>query len=178
MNYSIYRENASKFVPCQHYYNTQIMIRAFFVSVAQGQALEMQKFYWYLKGSDHIEQIFSILRTLRNTGTNFDAVQIEDLTTESQRIERICTRRPVLKRNSRRLGGRDSDHLNLRTILGNPINESLVALDKVDLRTCWLEGRRMDKITLRKVLRPWGGVSKPFDYVGVAVCQDDDDVGD
>jgi len=138
----------------------------------------MQEFYWYLMGSDRIEQTFSILRTLQNAGTNFDAVQIEDLTTESQRPEEIYTRRPDLKRNSRRLSGQAFDHLNPRTILGNPINESLVALDKVDLPTCWLEGRRLAKITLRKVLRPWGGVSKPFDYVGVDGCQDDDDVGD
>ena len=67
----LFRENVSKFVLCQHYYNTQIMIMAFFVSVAQGQALEMQEFYWYLMGSDRIEQTFSILRTLQNTGTNF-----------------------------------------------------------------------------------------------------------
>ena len=36
------------------------------------------------------------MRTLRNAGTDFDAVQIEDLTTESQRIEEIFTRRPDL----------------------------------------------------------------------------------
>ena len=74
----------------------------------------MQEFYWYLMGSDRMEQTFSICRTLRNAGTNFDAVQIEDLTTESQRIEEIYTRRPDLKRNSRRLSGRVLDHLNPR----------------------------------------------------------------
>jgi len=37
------------------------------------------------------------LRTLQNAGTDFDAVKIEDLTNESQRIEEIFTRRPDLK---------------------------------------------------------------------------------
>jgi len=46
------------------------MIRAFFVSVAQGQTLQMEEFYWYLMGSDHMVETFSIYRTLRNAGTN------------------------------------------------------------------------------------------------------------
>jgi len=57
----------------------------------------------------------------------------------------------VLRRPSRCLSGPSFDHLNQFSILGNPPNRSLIALEHLSFSNCWVEGRRYATLSLKTV---------------------------
>jgi len=127
------------------------MIRAFSLEIAHAQALNMPDFFWYQMRSDRIEQNFSYFRTSRKAESNLDAVMIEELVSESLFLDQIYGSHPEMRRPSRCLSRPSFNHLNPPSILGNPPNLILIALENVSLSNCWVEDRRCTTLSLKIV---------------------------
>ena len=112
----LFRRNGTKFVPAQHYSNTQRMIRGHFWSVATAQVHEIDEYYLFLDSTDPLEQMFGIIRDLHGSGTQFDCIQFEERASAAMSIQAIYSRHPEWQRGSRRLA-RSLDHMNPRAWL-------------------------------------------------------------
>ena len=112
----LFRRNGTKFVPAQHYSNTQRMIRGHFWSVATAQVHEIDEYYLFLDSTDPLEQMFGIIRDLHGSGTQFDCVQFEERASAAMSIQAIYSRHPEWHRGARRLTG-SLDHMNPRAWL-------------------------------------------------------------
>jgi hypothetical protein len=110
----LYRRNGSRFVPPQHYANTQRMIRAIFHSVATAQLHNNPEYFPFLDSTDPLEQFFGILRSLHGPGTQFDVVQFEERATAAMSIQRIYARHLDWRKPPKRLMG-SLDHMNPRS---------------------------------------------------------------
>ena len=77
----LFRRNGTKFVPAQHYSNTQRMIRAHFWSVATAQVHEIDEYCIFLDSTDPLEQLIGIIRGLHGSGTEVDCVQFDERAT-------------------------------------------------------------------------------------------------
>jgi hypothetical protein len=112
----LFLRNGTKFVPAQHYSNTQRMIRGHFWSVATAQVHEIDEYYLFLDSTDPLEQMFGIIRDLHGSGTQFDCIQFEERASAAMSIQAIYSRHPEWQRGSRRLT-RSLGHMNPRAWL-------------------------------------------------------------
>eukprot|EP00966_Prymnesium_polylepis_P233866 5409503-Prymnesium_polylepis.1 len=142
----LFRANGSKFAPPQHYYNTQITMRAKYVSQAVSKAEGIEQYFSYqvaaprarpprasrpqnacmgadrraLKplqdADDREEGMFGMVRVLEH-GSNFDIVQFEERASELMRLDSSYTRHPDWRKSSRRLSGPMFDHVNPKSII-------------------------------------------------------------
>eukprot|EP00966_Prymnesium_polylepis_P036876 855506-Prymnesium_polylepis.1 len=67
----LYRKNGTAFIPGQHYYNTQILLRTKYVSQAVSKAEGNAYYFPYQDADDRLEGLFGMVRTLEH-GSNFD----------------------------------------------------------------------------------------------------------
>ena len=73
----LFRRHGTKFVPSQHYGNTQAMIKAKFVSVACCQAEGIDFYFAYFDATQRLEELFGMQRVME-CGSSMDVVQFEE----------------------------------------------------------------------------------------------------
>lgn len=129
----LYWRNATKFVPSQWYHDCQAMIKfAFFVTVRMQQQFTEYPLYLFQLGTDRLEGLFSILRTLTHN-SNFDMLQCGERLSHAAQISHLYQKHPNWKRASKRLQG-SQDHMNPSSWVGSPCTD-------VDVVQCWFRGR-------------------------------------
>ena len=135
----LFRRHATKFIPGQHYGNTQAMIKAKFISVASCQALNIPYYFSYFDSDQRLEELFGIQRCME-CGSSMDMIQFEERGGSIMGCAKIYSDRPELNKTSSRLGGHLSDHQNPPSILGSPKNYKIVDVRCVTLTSSWALG--------------------------------------
>ena len=133
----MYRRNKKKFVPHQHYHNTQTMVRSPFYSVAACKKFEIDEYYIFQDSSDRLEQLFGRVRMAQRSNRNFDAVGLADRLVGLAAVQEFLDENPRLDQGSRKLSGLVKDHINPKSWPGDydPTN--------VDLQLCWKKGAQL-----------------------------------
>lgn len=166
----LFRENAAAFITRQLYHDVQQTIRCAFILVGQAQKVcPSLDFYLFQLGTDNVENLFAVLRTMTHSRT-FSYMELVQRLAHASQLDAVWDRREGWKRPSRRLAtkprstaasatpempeqetpatqtmqttgnAKTFDHMNIRTWkLGRKGNKSVGG---VDLARCWQKGRR------------------------------------
>jgi len=192
---AMWREDAagSKLMPTQLYIDIMIMIKNIFFCVAKVKADNPNgKFHIIMLGTDRLEELFGILRTMVGTDASLDIMQLLLRMGGTAEVSMILAKHPEWDRSPRRLklpalskNGLDIhkgvDHIKPASWVGD------VSVAKVNLRTCWIEGRNgVKKIPrLEKVLQqledlndPEINILQPFGKDIIRAGRDSDDYDD
>jgi hypothetical protein len=149
MAFVLFRQNGHKFVPPQHFYNTQISMRAKFNPIARSQAKGYEYDYWDQDSDDRLENIFGCLRGLLN-GPNVTAAGFEERASILMQLANIYTEYPEWQKDGRRISGVFFDHVNPFHILGAARDYLKVSVRGVYLPTCWQNVRAVAVYVLTK----------------------------
>lgn len=136
----VYRANKTRFIPGQLYHDLQATIRALFYVVLEAKVrCPDMKLYLWMIGTDGLENLFALVRTLTHA-SNVDAKEAIERFGAAIGVEQVYEKHPRWKKLSRRLN--DSlDHTNTRHWDDNgPVNNTEVG--DVDVRSCWEDGSR------------------------------------
>ncbi|KAF8056026.1 hypothetical protein FPV67DRAFT_686987 [Lyophyllum atratum] len=154
----LYRKSGKDFIPTLLYTDLMIMIKNAFFCVAKAKVDDPEGSFWLiLLGTDRLEELFGILRTMIGNDANLDMYQLVCRLSGTTEVSNILSKYPHWDRAPRRLKlpaiTRDSqelpdksDHIKPASWRGN------VAVKNVTLITCWRRGRRMveDEYTFAK----------------------------
>ena len=92
---AIYRKNKSGFIPSQLMFDTQIMGKAAFFNVAKTQIDNQDGSYWIIQqGTDALEKIFGVVRTMIGNDTNVDLYQLAGRLTAAVESQKILAEHP------------------------------------------------------------------------------------
>ncbi|EIW81501.1 hypothetical protein CONPUDRAFT_55848, partial [Coniophora puteana RWD-64-598 SS2] len=138
----------SRFLPVPLYVDIMIMIKNVYFTVAKAKVGSPTiPFYLVLLGTDRVESLFGVLRTMIGNDANLDMIQLGDRSTSTVSVANIFARYPRWDKAPRRLHLpsldrneiplRDADHINPRSFRSNLIPAN------VTLLTCWKQGRRL-----------------------------------
>ncbi|KAF9042843.1 hypothetical protein BDZ89DRAFT_1201584 [Hymenopellis radicata] len=147
---ALFREAGKDFIPTLLYTDIMIMIKNVYFCVAKGKIDNPSGMFWIiLLGTDRLETLFGILRTIIGTDANVDLLQLATRLTGTTEVSNILAMKPEWDSSPRRLqlpavskeGHQilDSgvDRINPRSWRAD------VSLSNVVLQTCWRGGRRM-----------------------------------
>lgn len=141
-------EVTTKLMPTQLYVNIMIMVKNVYFCVAKAKVDDLHGNFWIiLLGTDRLEVLFGILRTMVGSDANLDLLQLGLRLTGTIEVSTILAKYPHWDRAPRRLKlpalSRDGltihehvDHINPASWRGN------VKVSQVVLQTCWKLGRR------------------------------------
>ena len=106
-------------MPAQLYHDCQAMIKcAYLVTVRMQQQFPDNPLYLFQLGTDRLEGLFSVLRTLTHN-TNFDMLQCGERLSHATQISQLYQKHPEWKRASKCLQG-SQDHMNPTSWVGSP----------------------------------------------------------
>ncbi|KAJ7336224.1 hypothetical protein DFH08DRAFT_813457 [Mycena albidolilacea] len=138
----------AKFMPTQLYIDLMLMIKNIFFCIAKTQAdCPMGEFWLMLLGTDRLEVLFGILRTMVGSNTNVDLLQLALHITGTTEVSTIlalfphwdtaprCLKLPVLSENDIEIEQKQ-DHITPSSWTGD------VAVKNINLRTAWIMGRK------------------------------------
>ncbi|KAJ7754917.1 hypothetical protein B0H14DRAFT_2540801 [Mycena olivaceomarginata] len=138
----------AKFMPTQLYIDLMMMIKNVFFCVAKTQVdCPAGEFWLILLGTDRLEVLFGILRTMVGSDANVDLLQLALRITGTTEVSTILAlfphwdsaprrlKLPVLSENDIEIEQRQ-DHITPPSWTGN------VAVKNVNLRTLWILGRK------------------------------------
>lgn len=137
----------TKLMPTQLYVDIMIMIKNVYFCVAKAKADDPDSNFWIiLLGTDRLEVLYGILRTMVGNDANLDVLQLGLRLTGTTEVSSILAKYPHWDRAPRRLklpalskdglAMHDSvDHINPASWRGN------VKVSQVILQTCWKLGR-------------------------------------
>ena len=136
----LWRQNKAAFIPGQLYHDLQQTIRCAFVVVAQAKVVcPTLQIYLFQLGTDNVENLFAILRTMTHART-FSYVELVQRLGHAVQVQDIWSRHPEWGGASKRLRLGTDDHMNTKTWDTGPAgNTSVIG---VDLVACWRNGRR------------------------------------
>ncbi|KAF9020163.1 hypothetical protein BDZ89DRAFT_1204039 [Hymenopellis radicata] len=147
---ALFRESGKDFIPTLLYTDIMIMIKNVYFCVAKGKIDNPSGMFWIiLLGTDRLETLFGILRTIVGTDANVDLLQLATRLTGTNEVSNILAMKPEWDSSPRRL------QLPAVTKEGHQILDSGVdrinprswradvSLSNVVLQTCWRGGRRM-----------------------------------
>ncbi|KAJ6623827.1 hypothetical protein B0H10DRAFT_2213199 [Mycena sp. CBHHK59/15] len=148
LNLLLYRDGQKDALPTLLFTDIMIMIKNVYFSVAKAKKDDPEGRFWLiLLGTDRLEELFGILRTMIGNDRNLDVLQLVERITGTMEIANIFARYPHWDRPPRRLQlpvlAKDGsildcvDHLKPHSWRG----DNLVA--NVTLLTCWNRGRRL-----------------------------------
>ncbi|PBK59574.1 hypothetical protein ARMSODRAFT_777510 [Armillaria solidipes] len=191
----LFRDGQTGFFPSLLFMDIGIMIKNAFFCVAKAKVDDPSgKFWIILLGTDRLEQLFGILRSIVGNDANLDILQLVIRLTGTTEVANILAKHPEWDRTPRRLRlpaiTRDEvevsdskvDHINPASWRGD------VRLSMVSLITCWEVGRSMveteipelkDKLRMLRqtseletidILRPFGEL-----LIGQKLSADDDE---
>uniref|UniRef100_A0A8H7XJQ8 Zinc finger PHD-type domain-containing protein n=1 Tax=Psilocybe cubensis TaxID=181762 RepID=A0A8H7XJQ8_PSICU len=144
---ALYHESGTQFIPALLYTDLQIMAKNIFFCVAKAKVhLPHSQFYLVLLGTDRLEEIFGILRTMIGNDSNVDIWQLSSRLTGTTEVSNILAKYPHWDRAPRRLKmpaltrlsqelPDSSDHIKPASWKGN------VSVANVTLLTSWKRGR-------------------------------------
>ncbi|KAH6869091.1 hypothetical protein BKA70DRAFT_1414167 [Coprinopsis sp. MPI-PUGE-AT-0042] len=150
----LHRTDQKSGIPSLLYIDTQIMIKNTFFCVAKAKVDDPNgKFWLILLGTDRLEELFGMLRTMVGNDANVDLLQLSYRLGCTTEIANILALYPHWDRAPRRLNipaiNRDStvlpdssDHLKLRSWRGD------VYVKNVTLQTQWVRGRRLVEVDI------------------------------
>ncbi|KAI0258117.1 hypothetical protein BC834DRAFT_836446, partial [Gloeopeniophorella convolvens] len=142
-----FEDAKSRFLPNALYIDIMIMIKNVFFCVAKAKVdMPERPFYLILLGTDRLESLFGILRTMVGNDANLDMLQLALRVTGTTEVANILAKHPEWDRAPRRLHlptlTRDAqavhgaDHISPRAWRGSVVPQD------VTLATCWKRGRR------------------------------------
>ena len=143
----LYNLDKGRFMTVQLYYDLTVMVKDTYFCVAKTQLHDPDGQFWIiLLGTDGLEKLFGIVRTIARSDMNCDALQLTDRLGISSTCNRILAHHPDWLSGPRRLslkaaseqGAETSqklDHINPASWKGNLYVKNVV------LRRCWSKGR-------------------------------------
>lgn len=146
---ALYRIDGKDFLPTNLYIDLMIMIKNVVFCVAKAKVDDIDgEFFLILQGTDRLEELFGILRTMVGNDANLDILQLVSRLAGTTEVSNILAKYPHWDRSPRRLKlsalTRDSkeipdssDHIKPASWRGN------LRLKDVSLQTSWNRGRKM-----------------------------------
>ncbi|KAE9407848.1 hypothetical protein BT96DRAFT_850041, partial [Gymnopus androsaceus JB14] len=144
----LYRCSGKDFIPTLLYQDIQILIKNALFCVAKGKIDIPNGLFWLaLLGTDRLEQLFGILRSIIGNDCNVDILQLVHRLTGTTELSNILAEHPEWDRTPRRLRLPAVDRQG-KEILGSSIDHVSPATWKGDVRTsvvsllnCWKVAR-------------------------------------
>jgi hypothetical protein len=145
----LYRLAGKDFIPTNLYVDLMIMIKNVLFCVAKAKIDDSDGEFWLiLLGTDRLEELFGILRTMVGNDANLDILQLVSRLSGTTEVANILAKYPQWDRSPRRLKlpamSRESkdipdsaDHIKPGSWRGN------VKVKDVSLQTSWNRGRRI-----------------------------------
>jgi hypothetical protein len=145
----LYNLKGPEFIPTNLFLDLLLMIKNAFFCVAKSKIDNPDGLFWImLLGTDRLEIVFGILRTMIGNDANMDMLQLVSRLSGCTEVANILAKYPQWDRSPRRLKvpaiSRDSkelpdaaDHINPASWRGN------VEVKNVSLQTSWRRGRRL-----------------------------------
>ncbi|CAM9214714.1 unnamed protein product, partial [Hapterophycus canaliculatus] len=135
----LFRRNKSEFIPGQLYHDLQATIRCAFMVAAQAKHFcPSLLIYLFLLGTNNLENLFAVLRTMTHSRT-FSYKELCEKLAHASQVDETWSRHGEWRRSSRRLLN-SADHMNTTTWDQGPAGNT--SLESVDIVRCWQEGRR------------------------------------
>ena len=146
---ALYKSSGKDFIPMGLYIDVMIMIKNALFCVAKAKVDDPDGELWIiLLGTDRLEELFGILRTMVGNDANLDILQLVSRLSGTTEVSNILAKYPQWDRAPRRLKlpalSRDSnaipngaDHIKPASWRGN------VKVKDVSLQTAWIRGRRL-----------------------------------
>lgn len=145
----LYRLARKKFIPTNLYIDMMIMIKNFLFCVAKAKLDDPDGEFWLiLLGTDRLEELFRILRTMVRNDANLDILQLVSRLSGTTEVANILAkypqwdrcpcrlRLPAMSRESKEIPD-SADHIKPASWKGN------VKVKEVSLQTSWNRGRRI-----------------------------------
>lgn len=145
----LYTEGGKEFIPTLLFVDLMIMIKNAFFCVAKAKVDDPDGYFWIiLLGTDRLEELFGILRTMVGNDANLDVLQLVCRLTGTTEVSNILAKYPHWDRPPRRLNlpaltresqelPEKSDHIKPASWRGD------VAVKPITLLTSWNRGRRL-----------------------------------
>jgi hypothetical protein len=145
----LYRLAGKEFIPTNLYIDLMIMVKNAIFSIAKAIIDDPDGEFWLiLLGTDRLEELFGILRTMIVNDANLDMLQLVSRLAGTTEVSNILAKYPQWDRSPRRLKlpalSRESkeipdgaDHIKPGSWRGN------VKLNTVSIQTSWNRGRRL-----------------------------------
>jgi len=188
----LYRLAGKEFIPTNLYIDLMIMIKNVLFCVAKAKVDDPDGEFWIiLLGTDRLEELFGILRTMVGNDANLDILQLVSRLSGTTEVANILAKYPQWDRSPRRLKlpamSRElkeipdsTDHIKPASWRGN------VKLKDVSLQTSWNRGRRIIEQEckgLKHVLHQLDNsegvdILSPFGTLLFEVPLDDDDINE
>ncbi|KAJ7808365.1 hypothetical protein B0H14DRAFT_2608947 [Mycena olivaceomarginata] len=145
----MYRDGGKGSLPTLLFVDIMIMIKNAYFCVAKAKVDDPKgKFWIILLGTDRLEELFGILRTMIGNDANLDVLQLVGRLTGTTQVANILAKYPHWDRAPRRLNlpalSRDSTQLSDKADhIKPPSWRGDVAVENVTLLTSWNRGRRL-----------------------------------
>jgi hypothetical protein len=146
---ALYKIDGKDFLPTNLYIDLMLMIKNVLFCVAKAKVDDIDgEFFLILQGTDRLEELFGILRTMVGNDANLDILQLVSRLAGTTEVSNILAKYPHWDRSPRRLKlsalTRDSkeipdsaDHIKPASWRGN------LKLKNVSLQTSWNRGRKI-----------------------------------
>lgn len=141
---ALYTRFKGNFIPVQLYFDMVSIIKAAYFSVAKAQVANPgSKFWLILLGTDALENVFGIVRTMIGNDTNADQLQLASRLGSASLCAQLLQLHPEWDKGPNRLKlrpmeagniSREHNHISPKAWQGD------VQVSNVDLRTCWQRG--------------------------------------
>ncbi|KAF9037331.1 hypothetical protein BDZ89DRAFT_946145, partial [Hymenopellis radicata] len=129
----LFRKSGKHFIPTLLYTDIMLMIKNVYFCVAKAKIDNPSGMFWIiLLGTDRLETIFGILRTIIGTDANVDELQLVERMTGTTEVSNILAIKPEWDSSPRPV-----DRINPRSWTGD------LRLELVNLLTNWTGGRRL-----------------------------------
>ncbi|KAG6836745.1 hypothetical protein H0H93_003969, partial [Arthromyces matolae] len=163
---ALYNLDKGDFIPVQLFFDAMSMIKNIYFCVAKTQVDNPGGQFWLiLMGTDGLEKVFGLVRTMIGSDSNADQYQLANRIGGAVQCANILADHPEWGGQSRRLTlktlsnnpdeiSSKYDHINPKTLRGNLFVSSVV------LSGCWQSGRRHAEDELKDA-----DISPPFDWM-------------
>ncbi|KDR66334.1 hypothetical protein GALMADRAFT_80973, partial [Galerina marginata CBS 339.88] len=132
----LFRHSGKNFIPTNLYVDLMIMIKNVYFCVAKAKVDNPQGSFWIiLLGTDRLEELFGILRTMVGNDVNLDILQLAERISGTTEVANIFVKYPDWDRAPQIT--QRSDHIKPGSWVGD------VKLCNVSLQTSWKRGRRL-----------------------------------
>ena len=145
----LYRLAGKEFIPTNLYIDLMIMIKNAIFSIAKAIIDNPDGEFWIiLLGTNRLEELFGILRTMIGNDANLDMLQLVSRLAGTTEVSNILAKYPQWDRSPRRLRlpalSRESKEISDRADHIKPGSwRGTVKLNTVSIQTSWNRGRRM-----------------------------------
>ncbi|TFK70649.1 hypothetical protein BDN72DRAFT_870211 [Pluteus cervinus] len=130
----LYQPSGKAFIPTELYIDVMLMIKNAYFCVAKAKVDDPDGSFWItLLGTDRLEELFGILRTMVGNDANLDILQLVSRITSTTEVSNIFAKYPEWDRAPRH----SADHIKPRSWRGN------VGVREVTLQTAWRRGRTL-----------------------------------